>query len=272
MFGLITEAGARTDNRIGLPVDSPQNIDTTTTRSQASRLLMLERAKLMSCFRVVLMSATVDAEKISNFFGGCPVVYVPGRTFPVDIHYLEDAVEYTKWVVTKGSPYAKRRTLIFNSFRLCDLFFTVHDKYYRGKNRVEWGDETLAGNDDDDDTNVVLEKRYSPETAAVINALDERLIPYELIVRLVERLCFEDPSYVCYSRAILIFLPGLAEIRRLHEIFNEHPSFGSNDFKIYPLHSMLSNDSQSSVFDIPPPAVRKIVIGKCGQPLMHTVE
>lgn len=55
------------------------------------------------------MSATVDAEKISAFFGGCPTLHVPGRTFPVDVRYLEDAVEFTKWTITEKSPYARRR-------------------------------------------------------------------------------------------------------------------------------------------------------------------
>jgi ATP-dependent RNA helicase DHX29 len=54
------------------------------------------------------MSATVDADKISSFFGGCPVIRVPGRTFPVDIKFLEDAVEYTKWFISESSPYARR--------------------------------------------------------------------------------------------------------------------------------------------------------------------
>jgi ATP-dependent RNA helicase DHX29 len=65
--------------------------------------------KLVS--RVVLMSATVDSQKISHYFGDCPVVHVPGRTFPVDIKYLEDAVELTRWSITETSPYAKRRPL-----------------------------------------------------------------------------------------------------------------------------------------------------------------
>lgn len=54
------------------------------------------------------MSATVDAEKISQYFGGCPTMHVPGRTFPVDTRYLEDAVELTKWSVNEGSQYARR--------------------------------------------------------------------------------------------------------------------------------------------------------------------
>lgn len=59
------------------------------------------------------MSATVDADKISNYFGGCPVLRVPGRTFPVEIMYLEDAVELTHWKITESSPYARRGTLSF---------------------------------------------------------------------------------------------------------------------------------------------------------------
>lgn len=35
-------------------------------------------------FKVVIMSATMEAEKLSEFFGGAPVINVPGRLFPVD--------------------------------------------------------------------------------------------------------------------------------------------------------------------------------------------
>ena len=39
-----------------------------------------------SDMRVVLMSATLEAEKLSAFFGQAPVISVPGRTFPVECH------------------------------------------------------------------------------------------------------------------------------------------------------------------------------------------
>lgn len=54
------------------------------------------------------MSATVEAEKISNYFGGTSILYVPGRTFPVDVRYLEDAIEFTGWTIAENSPYARR--------------------------------------------------------------------------------------------------------------------------------------------------------------------
>ena len=36
-------------------------------------------------FQVILMSATVDSEKFSSYFQHCPVINIPGRTFPVEV-------------------------------------------------------------------------------------------------------------------------------------------------------------------------------------------
>lgn len=118
--------------------------------------------------------------------------------------------------------------------------------------------------DDDSDAvheNVKLEKRYSPATASTINLYDERLIPYDLIIRVLEKICFEDNTFTSYSAAILVFMPGLGEIRRLNDMLVEHPLFGNDDFRIYPLHSTISSENQGAVFDIPPLGIRKIVIG-----------
>ena len=45
--------------------------------------------------RIVLMSATLHEELFSNYFGGCPVVRVPGFTYPVRDFYLEDILRVT---------------------------------------------------------------------------------------------------------------------------------------------------------------------------------
>jgi len=37
--------------------------------------------------RVVVSSATINAEAFSAYFGGCPIVRVDARAFPVDVHY-----------------------------------------------------------------------------------------------------------------------------------------------------------------------------------------
>lgn len=48
------------------------------------RLLRQRRRSL----RVVVMSATLDADRFASFFDGARVLYVPGRTFPVERFYV----------------------------------------------------------------------------------------------------------------------------------------------------------------------------------------
>eukprot|EP01025_Chloroclados_australasicus_P058518 TRINITY_DN7357_c0_g1_i12.p1 TRINITY_DN7357_c0_g1~~TRINITY_DN7357_c0_g1_i12.p1 ORF type:complete len:427 (-),score=79.89 TRINITY_DN7357_c0_g1_i12:85-1272(-) len=47
--------------------------------------------------RVVLMSATLNAEAFQKYIGGdqCPRIEIPGRTFPVENYYLEDILDMT---------------------------------------------------------------------------------------------------------------------------------------------------------------------------------
>ncbi|KAI0702499.1 P-loop containing nucleoside triphosphate hydrolase protein [Cytidiella melzeri] len=226
-----------------------------TIESDFMLIVLKSLLKQRPDLKVVLMSATLDADKISNYLDGCPVMQVPGRTFPVDVKYLEDAVELVKWKINESSPYALRG----------------NDKYTRAKQQVDWSEDTTVVEDDvddeDDDTTVVDEKtklgrQYSPSTATTINLLDERLVPYELIIRLLEVICLDPSSpYQFFSSAVLIFMPGMGEIRRLHEHLSDHPAFSSEElFKIHPLHSSIASEQQAAVFDIPPPGVRKIVI------------
>ncbi|CAK8566718.1 unnamed protein product [Lathyrus sativus] len=48
-------------------------------------------------FKLIVTSATLDAQKFSNFFGSVPIFHIPGRTFPVNILWsktpCEDYVE-----------------------------------------------------------------------------------------------------------------------------------------------------------------------------------
>ena len=62
-------------------------------------------------FHLVAMSATVNAELFKNYFEGhlhttCPVVEIPGRTFPVTEYRLEDAIEATGYVCEPDSEFA----------------------------------------------------------------------------------------------------------------------------------------------------------------------
>ena len=214
------------------------------------------------------MSATLNAEKISSYFDGCPIMQVPGRTFPVEVRFLEDAIEFTQWKVAENSPYAIRGAYEGSVIQALPTLIAIsgYDKYSRTKARADWSEDTAPADDEDEDAiheNVSLEKRYSATTTATINVFDERLVPYELILLLLEQICLQESTYSSYSTAILIFMPGMGEIRRMHELLMDHPEFASEArYRIYPLHSTIASDQQAAVFDIPPPGVRKIVIGE----------
>jgi len=135
--------------------------------------------------------------------------------------------------------------------------------YKSGK--LDWNEDLEVNSDDGDIPTegqvVKFEKRYSQQTTSTINLFDERLIPYDLIIRLLERICFEDHVYATFSAAVLVFMPGLNEIRKLTDMLVSHGQFGGDAFRVYPLHSTISSEDQGAVFNIPPAGVRKIVIG-----------
>lgn len=192
------------------------------------RTLMDRRPEL----KVILMSATVDAARFSRYLNDAPILTVPGRTFPVQTQYLEDAIELT---------------------------------HYAGSNKDAQKNGNSSG-DDDDDEEITSEKSgipsklpgYSPATRNVLSTYDEYAIDYDLIVRLIEAVAY-DPQLSRFSSAVLVFLPGIAEIRLLNDMLAGHPSFSSN-WLIYPLHSTISSDDQQAAFLLPPPGCRKIVI------------
>lgn len=206
-------------------------LDEIHERSIDSDFLLIVLRKLLerrSDLKVVLMSATVNAERFSDYLGGAPVMNVPGRTFPVDTRYLEDAVEVTNFNTDSGS--------------------------HGGAEAVEI--------DDDDVAKVPSQvgdlQGYSPKTLTTLAKLDEYRVSYGLIVRLLETIATSE-SYSPYSKAILVFLPGMAEIRRLNDMLAGHRTF-INRWYIYALHSTIATDEQERAFLVPPPGIRKIVL------------
>jgi ATP-dependent RNA helicase DHX29 len=179
--------------------------------------------------KVILMSATVDANRFSRYLNDAPIMTVPGRTFPVQTRYLEDAIELTHYA---GSS----------------------DKAQQ------------EGKNSDDDDEIASDKSgipsklpgYSPATRNVLATYDEYVIDYDLVVRLIEAVAF-DPQLSRFSNAVLVFLPGIAEIRQLNDLLGGHPSF-NRQWLIYPLHSTISSEDQQAAFLVPPPGVRKIVL------------
>ncbi|KAI1389276.1 P-loop containing nucleoside triphosphate hydrolase protein [Hypoxylon trugodes] len=211
-------------------------LDEVHERSIDSDFLLIVLKKLLvrrKDLKVILMSATVDAERFSNYLGRAPVLNVPGRTFPVQVKYLEDALEVTGYTPNQ-----------LNQEKMTDL-----------------DDDPPEGDivDINSIPNAARElKHYSARTRNTLSQLDEYQIEYDLIVRLIGHIAV-DPAYVNYSKAILVFLPGIAEIRNLNDFLLGEPFFQRN-WEVYPLHSTIATEDQERAFLVPPEGVRKIVL------------
>ncbi|KAK6388607.1 hypothetical protein LTR65_007763 [Meristemomyces frigidus] len=188
------------------------------------RSLLLRKPEL----KVVLMSATVDAHKFSNYLDGAPIIDVPGRTFPVQARFLEDAIELTGHTNDDASAAV------------------VDDE-------VEFAEPDATGKTDNKQLT-----GYSKRTINTLTKYDEYRIDYSLITKLIQRVAY-DADYHQFSKAILIFLPGISEIRQLNDILTSTPAFRDH-WRVHPLHSSFSSEDQQSAFEIPPPGIRKIVL------------
>ena len=186
------------------------------------RSLIVRRPDL----KVVLMSATVDAQKFSSYFGGAPVLNVPGRTFPVKRHFLEDAVELTGHVPEDDD-----------------------------QNRTAEEDDDSDENGKEDSRNFL--SAYSLKTRATLAKWNHYRIDYNLIFKLILTVS-THPQYKRYSQAILVFLPGIAEIRRMNDILSGTPT--AQQYQIHMLHSTISSDDQQAAFNLPPRGMGKIVL------------
>ena len=55
--------------------------------------LLKKTVKRRPDLRIIVTSATLDADKFSDFFNSCPIFSIPGRTFPVEVMYSREPEE-----------------------------------------------------------------------------------------------------------------------------------------------------------------------------------
>lgn len=72
------------------------------------RTLVPKRRAMGFPLKVLVMSATMDADLLQSYFGGCPVLSAAGRTFPVEHLFLEDAYEAVGYRLDADAPVALR--------------------------------------------------------------------------------------------------------------------------------------------------------------------
>ncbi|CAG5867770.1 unnamed protein product [Menidia menidia] len=204
-----------------------------------------------SDLRLVLMSATVDCDKFSNYFSRCPVVSIPGRTFPVEVYHLEDIVEETGYVLEKDSEYCQK---ILEDEEEVSLSVTQ-----KGGKTLQHQEVIIRDPSAGWDLGPDLD-HFSSRTRQVLQYMNPNKINMDLLLDLVDYL-EKSPQFADVDGAVLVFLPGLAHIQQLYDLLSSDKRFrDKNRFRIVALHSTLSSKDQAAAFTVPPAGVRKIVL------------
>ncbi|EXB29033.1 ATP-dependent RNA helicase DHX29 [Morus notabilis] len=190
--------------------------------------------------KVILMSATVDSNLFSRYFGDCPVITAEGRTHPVTNYFLEDIYESINYRLASDSAAAIR----YETFTK-EKGGPVNNR--RGKKNLvlsAWGDDSLLSEEYVNPHYVPDDyPSYSEQTQQNLKRLNEDFIDYDLLEDLV---CHIDET--CGEGAVLVFLPGVAEIHMLVDKLAASYRFGgqSSDW-ILPLHSSIASTDQKKV-------------------------
>ncbi|CAI5717797.1 unnamed protein product [Hyaloperonospora brassicae] len=211
--------------------------------------------------KVILMSATLNAASFQKYFGGaavCPMIEVPGRTFPVEQYYLEDVLEKTQFVVDEESA-----AYIPIDGRGMDRKSTQVTISGRGgasyTQQVSWTASSSSKKTAVNEMQSKLAEKYSESTLLALERIDPSVVNYELIQALVEHIALETGLLSLSgeggqrkSASILVFLPGLQEITTLLDMLGgsrllRHDQHG-REFELLPLHSSLSSQEQQRIF------------------------
>ncbi|XP_068731445.1 putative ATP-dependent RNA helicase DHX57 [Montipora capricornis] len=260
----------RLEGESSLPGVSHVIVDEVHERTEEGDFLMMVLKDLLTVrpdLRVVLMSATLNAQLFSQYFFDAPVIHIPGWTFPVKEIFLEDALEMTKFQVDLSSPYAKPMA----SLSVPNIAAGKKNKNSRELQQIQDAisctDFRPPDNEMDDQNLSEYEMawryaNYSKSTILSLVAMDHEKINYDLLVTILEWIVAGEHEYP-KTGAILVFLPGMGEIITLLEELQNNRTFSpksSDRFRIFPLHSMLTSEEQSLVFEKQKEGVRKIVL------------
>ncbi|KAJ3700747.1 hypothetical protein LUZ61_004452 [Rhynchospora tenuis] len=192
--------------------------------------------------RLILMSATLNAELFSSYFSGAPMIHVPGFTYPVRTHYLEDVLEMTGYRLT---PYNQ----------IDDYGQDKSWKMQKQSQAFKKRKSQIASSVEE-----ALEeadfRRYSPRTRDSLSCWNPDSIGFNLLENVLCHICQnERPG------AILVFMTGWDDINCLKEQLQANPLLGDpSRVLLLACHGSMASSEQKLIFERPTEGIRKIVL------------
>ncbi|GAA6000137.1 hypothetical protein JCM10207_007874 [Rhodosporidiobolus poonsookiae] len=208
-------------------------IDEVHERSVDSDFLLLELRDILKRnpnIKIILMSATINQQQFSDYFGGAPCIEIPGFTHPVVDHYLESYLP---------------TLLSSNAYRPSGKPARKATQAQLDRMRTSFVERGVGEGD-------------VRALAALELAVRAEKIDFGLVGATVAH-CLEQSRDV--GGDVLVFSTGVLEIKNSIEAIRQAvPSSQLSSLLILPLHANLTSQEQTLVFRPTPRGVRKVVV------------
>ncbi|KAL5817928.1 hypothetical protein ACOSQ3_026306 [Xanthoceras sorbifolium] len=192
--------------------------------------------------RLILMSATLNAELFSSYFGGAPMLHIPGFTYPVREHFLEHILEMTGYRLTSYNQiddYGQEQ-----KWKMQKQAQTLRKRKSHIVSAVE---DALEAADF---------REYSYQTRESLSCWNPDAIGFNLIEHVLCHIVKKERP-----GAVLVFMTGWDDINSLKDQLQAHPLLGDpSKVLLLACHGSMSSSEQRLIFDRPEDGVRKIVL------------
>ncbi|KAJ8758541.1 hypothetical protein K2173_000262 [Erythroxylum novogranatense] len=190
--------------------------------------------------RVILMSATLDAELFSSYFDGAPILRIPGFTYPVQTHFLEDILEMTRYRLT---PYNQ-------------IDDYGQEKMWRMSRQASRKRKSQIASVVEDALRAADFKEYSSQTLESLTSWNPDCIGFNIIEFLLCHICEKKGP-----GAVLVFMTGWDDMSSLKDKLQANPMLGDpSRVLLLTCHGSMASSEQRLIFDVPDCGVRKIVL------------
>ncbi|XP_066368016.1 DExH-box ATP-dependent RNA helicase DExH3-like isoform X2 [Miscanthus floridulus] len=219
-------------------------VDEIHERGMNEDFLLIVLKELLSRrrdLRLILMSATLNAELFSSYFGGAPTIHIPGFTHPVRAHFLEDILERSGYKLTSSNQ--------LDDYGQDKVWKTQRQLLPRKrKNQITTLVEEALKNSSFE--------TYGSRTRDSLVNWNPDCIGFNLIEAVLCHICRKERP-----GAVLVFMTGWDDITCLKDQLKAHPLLGDpNRVLLLACHGSMATSEQRLIFEKPPPNVRKVVL------------
>jgi HrpA-like RNA helicase len=213
--------------------------------------LLRKSLKTVPHLKVILMSATLDADRFAAYWGNAPRLHIPGRTFPVQDFMLEDVLELTGY----NPPKKKRKQGGFNNYRQQNRRTSPWNDSEKSDDEMDNVEEEDASTEKNADSSETKEEQPQVSLEERVKRVDQTSVDYFLLAFLVKYIV--QSNQMGSDGSILVFLQGVGEISQAQTIVGNITKGMS--VLLLPLHGSLQPQEQSKIFRNTPGQVKVIL-------------